>query len=196
VAQWRQDAQCGTAGDHLLDSRIICEHVGRGQTGRVSLLPRAFWIRKGDVFDSRVELRRLIGKVALPLAGVYILVLFAAVVAALSENRISAWGWPLLTLPGFAFVPAVADALRLHRTTDPAPDDPVVATLRDICRHRHHAAICRRGSPGEDDLRMGFSGYPPALRVFARHLADAAQDAEAAKRHIDSMARSACTTAG
>lgn len=117
VRQWRQDAQCGTAVDYLPDSRTICEHVGRGQTGRVSLLPRAFWIRKGDVFYSRVELRRLIGIEALLLAGVYILVLFAAVVAALSGNRISVWGWPLLTLPGFAFVPAVADALRLHRTT-------------------------------------------------------------------------------
>lgn len=32
---------------------------------------------------------------------------------------------------------------------------------------------------------MGFTAHPPALRVFARHLADAAHDAEAAKRHID-----------
>jgi hypothetical protein len=60
-----------------------------------------------------------------------------------------------------------------------------VATLWDICRHRHHAAIRRCGSRGEDDLTMGFTVYPPALRVFARHLADAAQDAEAAKRYID-----------
>jgi hypothetical protein len=63
------------------------------------------------VIDSRVELRRLVGKAALLLAGIYILVLFAAVVAAMSGNQISAWGWPLLTLPGFAFVPAVTDAL-------------------------------------------------------------------------------------
>lgn len=54
------------------------------------------------------------------LAGVYVFVLFGAIVAVSSNGGLSAWGWALLPLPALPFSFAVVDAARLHRTADPA----------------------------------------------------------------------------
>jgi hypothetical protein len=65
-------------------------------------------------------MRRLAGKFAVFLAGVYLLVVFAAMVDAYSHRDIPVWEWPLLALPALAFAPSVLDAFRLHRTSDTA----------------------------------------------------------------------------
>ncbi|GAA5192653.1 hypothetical protein GCM10023322_52740 [Rugosimonospora acidiphila] len=65
-----------------------------------------------------LEMRRLAGKFAFFFAGVYVLVLFGAVVSETSGAPLPLLGWPLLLLPAAAFVISVIDAVRLHRTTD------------------------------------------------------------------------------
>lgn len=67
-----------------------------------------------------VEMRRLVGKFAFFFAGVYLLVLFGAAVSAATGEPPPLLAWPLLLLPAAAFVPAVLDGLRLHRTEDSA----------------------------------------------------------------------------
>ncbi|MFC0006576.1 hypothetical protein [Micromonospora siamensis] len=71
------------------------------------------------MIDPGSEMRRLAGKVALLLAFLYVLVVFAAAVGASQGGDAPWWSWPLLLLPAFAFVPSVAAAVRLHRTADP-----------------------------------------------------------------------------
>ncbi|MDG4805810.1 hypothetical protein O7634_03460 [Micromonospora sp. WMMD1120] len=66
-----------------------------------------------------LEMRRLAGKVAVLLAGVYVLVVFGAAVATASGDGVPWWGWLLLPLPAVPFVPSVTAAARLHRTSDP-----------------------------------------------------------------------------
>ncbi len=72
------------------------------------------------MINPALEMRRLAGKFALLFAGVYALGVFGTVVAAITGPGIPLWGWLLLPLPALAFVPSVKDAVRLHRTTDPA----------------------------------------------------------------------------
>lgn len=67
-----------------------------------------------------VEMRRLVGKFAFFFAGVYLLVLFGAVVSTGTGAPLPLVAWPLLLLPAAALVPAVLDGLRLHRIADPA----------------------------------------------------------------------------
>jgi peptidoglycan/LPS O-acetylase OafA/YrhL len=77
------------------------------------------------VFDPALEMRRLAGKVALLLAGIYVLVLFVVMVGVSKGTRLPVLEWVLLPLPAFAFGPAVVDAVRLHRTADPARMKPL-----------------------------------------------------------------------
>src|SRR5437588_9891098 len=72
------------------------------------------------MIDPSLEMRRLVGKFAFLFAGVYVLVLFGTGVAAATGQRLPLVAWPLLFLPGVAFVVAVRDGFRLHRTTEPA----------------------------------------------------------------------------
>lgn len=65
------------------------------------------------------EMRRLVGKFALLLAFIYVLVLMAGAFRAVRGPELPALGWALFLLPGVAFVPAVMEAVRLHRTSDP-----------------------------------------------------------------------------
>jgi hypothetical protein len=65
------------------------------------------------------ELRRLVGKFALLFAFICVLVLMAEAFRALRGPELPTIGWVLFLLPGAAFVPAVKDAVRLHRTSDP-----------------------------------------------------------------------------
>ncbi|WP_345631335.1 hypothetical protein [Rugosimonospora acidiphila] len=65
-----------------------------------------------------MEMRRLVGKFALLLAFVYILVLVGGVVTLAGRTSVPVITWPLILIPGAAFVPAAIDAVRLHRTTD------------------------------------------------------------------------------
>ncbi|MFU8850723.1 hypothetical protein ACNAW0_07025 [Micromonospora sp. SL1-18] len=71
------------------------------------------------MIDPTLEMRRLAGKVAVLLAGVYLLVVFGVAVAAATGDGVPWWGWLLLPLPAFSFIPSVTAAARLHRTTDP-----------------------------------------------------------------------------
>ena len=69
--------------------------------------------------DPATELRRLVGKFALLFAFIYVLVLMAGAFRAVRGPELPDIGWILFLLPGAAFVPAVKDAVRLHRTSDP-----------------------------------------------------------------------------
>jgi hypothetical protein len=71
------------------------------------------------VTQSATEMRRLVGKFALLLAFVYLLVVMAGVFRAVRGPDLPAIGFALFLLPAAAFVPAVMDAVRLHRTSDP-----------------------------------------------------------------------------
>jgi hypothetical protein len=72
------------------------------------------------VLDPVLEMRRLAGKFAMLLVGVYVLLL-AAVIAGVSKGtRLPVMEWLLLPLPAFVFVPSVVDAVRLHLTSDAA----------------------------------------------------------------------------
>ncbi|GGL18953.1 hypothetical protein [Mangrovihabitans endophyticus] len=66
------------------------------------------------------ELRKLVGKLAFLLAFVYLLVLGGGLVTLASGTQVSVITWPLILLPGAAFAPAVINAVRLHRTPEPA----------------------------------------------------------------------------
>jgi hypothetical protein len=72
------------------------------------------------VVNPTVEMSRLVGKFAFFFAGVYLLVLFGVLVSAATGEPLPLLAWPLLLLPAAAFVPAVLDGFRLHRTADPA----------------------------------------------------------------------------
>jgi hypothetical protein len=72
------------------------------------------------VLNPTLEIRRLVGKFAFFFVGVYVLVLFGAVVSMGTGEPLPLVAWPLLLLPAAAFVPAVLDGLRLHRTAGPA----------------------------------------------------------------------------
>jgi hypothetical protein len=65
------------------------------------------------------ELRRLVGKFALLFAFVYLLVLVGGVITLVQNTAVPVLTWPLILLPAAAFVPAVIDGVRLHRTADP-----------------------------------------------------------------------------
>jgi hypothetical protein len=71
------------------------------------------------VTEPAIAMRRLVGKFALLLAFVYILVLFGGVVGLVQDTSVPAITWPLILLPAPAFVVAVRDAVRLHRSTEP-----------------------------------------------------------------------------
>jgi hypothetical protein len=74
-----------------------------------------------------MEMRRLVGKFALLFAFVYVLVLAGGVIT-LVQHVSAPWiTWPLIIIPAAAFVPAVVDAIRLHRTSD---DDQTKALWR------------------------------------------------------------------
>jgi hypothetical protein len=64
------------------------------------------------------ELRRLVGKFALLFAFIYLLFLMTGVFRAIRGPSLPVEGWPLFLIPGGAFVPAVVNAVRLHRTSD------------------------------------------------------------------------------
>ncbi|AGZ41111.1 hypothetical protein [Actinoplanes friuliensis] len=70
--------------------------------------------------DPAVELRRVVGKFALLLAFVYVLALVAGVTALFKGTSMAVLGLVILLLPAAAFGVSVRDAVRLHRTSDPA----------------------------------------------------------------------------
>jgi len=68
----------------------------------------------------RLEMHRSAGKLAIFLAGIYLLLLFAAAVSTASGNPIPLIGWPILLLPGPVFVVSFIDAVKLHRSSEVA----------------------------------------------------------------------------
>jgi hypothetical protein len=85
--------------------------------GTVPGTPRGRGIVKATA--ETTEMRRLVGKVALLIAFVYVLVLFGGVITLVQATSVNVITWPLLILPAAAFVPSVIDAVHLHRTSDP-----------------------------------------------------------------------------
>jgi hypothetical protein len=75
---------------------------------------------ESNVVDPKLEMQRLAGKFAFLFAGVYLIILFGAVVTTTKGDRIPLIAWPLLLLPAAAFGPSVLDAVKLHRTSDRA----------------------------------------------------------------------------
>jgi hypothetical protein len=71
------------------------------------------------VEEAKLTLQRLVGKVALLLAFIYVLMVAAGFVRLSQGDEVPAANWLLLVPPGLAFVPAVLDAVNLHRTTAP-----------------------------------------------------------------------------
>jgi hypothetical protein len=65
-------------------------------------------------------MQRLAAKVAFLFTGVYLIILFSAVVSTATGDPIPLIGWPLLLIPAAAFVPSVIEGVRLHRTSDAA----------------------------------------------------------------------------
>jgi hypothetical protein len=55
-----------------------------------------------------------------------LLLIIGLVVAAQGSLDIPAITWPLLIVPGFAFVPAAYYAIKLHQTEDPAAEKPLL----------------------------------------------------------------------
>lgn len=70
--------------------------------------------------NPKLEMQRLAGKFAFLFAGVYLIILFSAVVSAATGSPIPLIGWPLLLIPAAAFIPSFIEGIRLHRTTDAA----------------------------------------------------------------------------
>jgi hypothetical protein len=68
-----------------------------------------------------LTMRRLAGKVAVLLAFFYLLVAVVGGIVALMQGiQVVPLTYTLVLLPGCAFGPGVVDAVRLHRTADPA----------------------------------------------------------------------------
>jgi hypothetical protein len=72
------------------------------------------------VIDPVLEMRRLAGKFALFLAGAYALVVYVGMLRVWHGTHLPTLEWVLLPVPALAFVPSVVDAVRLHRTKEPA----------------------------------------------------------------------------
>jgi hypothetical protein len=72
------------------------------------------------VVDPKLEMQRLAGKFAFFFTGIYLLILFGAVVTTVKGDPIPLIGWPLLLIPAAAFGPSFLDAVKLHRSIDGA----------------------------------------------------------------------------
>lgn len=72
-----------------------------------------------------VELRRLVGKLVLFLAGCWLIVLVSGVAGALRGASVEPLYFAFLLIPGCAFVPAAYYAVGLHRTADPVQLDRI-----------------------------------------------------------------------
>jgi hypothetical protein len=70
--------------------------------------------------DPAQRLRKVVGKLVLVLAGVWVMVLIAGAVSlASSDTEVSPLSWAMILLPGCALVPGAVISLRLLRTDDP-----------------------------------------------------------------------------
>ena len=66
-----------------------------------------------------MELRRIVGKLVLLLAGAWVLVLVGGIGGAARGASLPAFNLAIFLTPGCAFVPATFYAIKLHTTTDP-----------------------------------------------------------------------------
>jgi hypothetical protein len=69
--------------------------------------------------EAKLTLQRVVGKFALLFAFIYLLTIFAGFVTLYQGDEVPVTTWLLLIPAGVAFVPAVVDAVNLHRTRDP-----------------------------------------------------------------------------
>lgn len=129
-------------------------------------------------------MRRLVGKFAFLLAGIYLLVLFGVAVSS-AAHRTFVIAWVLLLLPAAAFVVAVIDGFRLHRTARRGGNEAVVAALLAVPRDRRGVSRRSRADGGEDDTRVSaFRVEPQALRTYAGQLAEGEGVADVAKNYV------------
>lgn len=70
------------------------------------------------MINPKLEMQRLAGKFAFLFAGVYLIIVFSAVVTTATGAPIPLVGWPLLLIPAAVFVPSFVEGVKLHRTTD------------------------------------------------------------------------------
>jgi hypothetical protein len=77
------------------------------------------------VIDPPLEMRRLAGKVAFLLAGIYVLFLFAAVVTLFNGRTLPLWKYGSILCPAALFIPSVLAGVRLHRTADKEQTRPL-----------------------------------------------------------------------
>jgi cytochrome b561 len=70
------------------------------------------------VVSPKLEMQRTAGKLAIFLAGIYVLVVFGLIVSTATGNPIPLVGWPIALVPAAAFVYSFIDAVKLHRTAD------------------------------------------------------------------------------
>ncbi|HET6480891.1 MAG TPA: hypothetical protein VFG35_12765 [Actinoplanes sp.] len=72
-----------------------------------------------SVEDAKLTLQRVVGKFALLFAFIYVLALLGVFVTLLQGDEVPVSTWLLLVPAGAVFVPAVVDAVNLHRTREP-----------------------------------------------------------------------------
>ncbi|XVV11779.1 hypothetical protein ACQP2X_44300 [Actinoplanes sp. CA-131856] len=78
------------------------------------------------VRDPVRELQLVVGKLALLLTFVYLLVLVAAIIGIATGNTLPVMGYAFLLLPGAAFFISARDAIKLHRADDPQGAKPLL----------------------------------------------------------------------
>ncbi|BCY09209.1 hypothetical protein [Actinoplanes sp. L3-i22] len=78
--------------------------------------------------EATIRMQRLVGKVAFLLTFIYIMILISGAARLVSGVETNPVVWGLFLLPAAAFVPAMIDAVKLHRTSDPD-------SLKPLWRH-------------------------------------------------------------
>ncbi|MBB2940536.1 putative membrane protein [Actinoplanes lutulentus] len=68
--------------------------------------------------EAKIEFQRLVGKFSLFFAFIYFLMIVGSIVTVVDGDKVPVLTWVGIVLAGIVFVPAVMDAVRLHRTSD------------------------------------------------------------------------------
>jgi hypothetical protein len=73
-----------------------------------------------SVIKAKQEMQRAAASFAMFLAGVYVIVLFALGVSQAKGNGLAIFAWPIVLVPGAAFIYSLIDAVKVYRTNDAA----------------------------------------------------------------------------
>ncbi|GAA2848168.1 hypothetical protein Acy02nite_02280 [Actinoplanes cyaneus] len=69
--------------------------------------------------EATIGMQRLVGKIAVLLTFIYLMILISGAARLARGIETNPVTWGLFLLPAVAFVPAVVDGVKLHRTLDP-----------------------------------------------------------------------------